>query len=224
MTIQEKIRNLELTIQQNCTKINKAQGRISLLAATKYSDPGTINTAIDAGIKIIGENRIQDARTKFPLLKPVRKHFIGHLQQNKVKTAVELFDCIESVDSLAIAQKINEAAQKQGKIMTVYLEINIAADNKKFGIPAEKTLQLVRQVNQLQSLQLKGLMTIVPFFKNTEETRPYFREMKGIFDLCKTECPTLEVLSMGMSHDYAIAIEEGSTEIRIGSLLFDTPV
>ena len=203
-----------------CEKIGRNPADITVLAASKYAEAKDTNLIIGEGIKLIGENRVQDAKQKFPLLQPVRKHFIGHLQQNKVKAAVELFDCIESVESVELAQKIDQESQKQKKHMPVYLEINIAGDSKKFGLAPEKVLGFLREISELTNIKVEGFMTIVPFFNNAEETRPYFREIKGLFDLCSHEFPTHKVLSMGMSHDYRIAIEEGANEIRIGSLLF----
>lgn len=218
--IKSKIQELQKSIVEICARVNRTPEEITIVAATKYAKVGAINEAIAAGIQVVGENRVQDAKEKFPFLLPVRKHFIGHLQQNKVKTAVELFDCIESVDSYELALKIDQACEKINKKMPIYLEVNIAGDFKKFGLSPEKTLSCVRQISELKNIEVIGFMTIVPFFTNPEETRPYFKQMKGLFDICAHEFDTLRILSMGMSHDHSIAIEEGTNEIRIGSFIF----
>ncbi len=212
-------------VQEEIQEIGKKKGwdtkNISLLAATKYASADEIHEAVKAGIQHIGENRIQDAIKKLKTMTlPVKKHFIGHLQTNKVKEAVHYFDIIESIDSLKLAEAVNKEAEKQGKKIELLLEVNIAHDPKKFGFTKEEVESAVARVASQEWTRLKGLMAIVPFFENIEKTRPYFRSMKELFDTLRHKYPELETLSMGMSHDYHIALEEGATEIRIGSLLF----
>jgi pyridoxal phosphate enzyme (YggS family) len=207
-------------IGRACVRVGRNPAEITLLAATKYANAQQINAALQTGIQVIGENRVQEAKQKFPQIQPVCKHFIGTLQSNKVKTAVQLFDVIESVDSLALASKINDECAKMVKVMPIFLEVNIAGDPKKHGISKDKILETLHACSKLEYVVLKGLMTIVPFSNNPAEARPYFRAMKALFDLCKKDFPSLETLSMGMSQDFEIAIEEGATEIRIGRLIF----
>lgn len=187
------------------------------MAVTKNRTIPQIKEAIQAGITCIGENRVQEAAQKLPLLpSSVEKHFIGHLQTNKVKQAVELFDVIESVDSLRLAKKISEEAVLQNKTMTVFLEINIANDPRKYGLTPDQARTLLPQFQTLSNLKISGLMTIVPYFKNPEQTRPFFKKMKKL----QTEL-NLPELSMGMSNDYHIAIKEGSTIMRLGTVIFE---
>lgn len=216
----ERLQQLHQSIQKICQLAKRNASDIKIVAATKYANVEQMNRLISAGIKIIGENRIQEAQKKFPHLLPVKKHFIGHLQSNKAKIAVQLFDCVESVDSLELAQKINEECAKTKKIMPILLEVNIANDPQKFGFSAEKILQLLPKLHQCQHLKIDGLMSIIPFFENLEKASPYFRKMKVLLDFCKKNYPQMQTLSMGMSHDYKVAIEEGATEIRIGRYLF----
>lgn len=193
---------------------------VKLLAATKYADVEDMKAAIEAGVHIIGENRVQDAQAKFPHIKNISKHFIGHLQTNKVKEAVKLFDVIQSVDSARLAKKINEEAFKIGKIMPIMIEINVSNDDAKFGLFESEIFKFVELIKKLKNLKLIGLMTIVAFHENPEDARVHFRQMKKLFDETKKIDPDLHFLSMGMSHDYKVAVEEGSNLIRIGSYLF----
>lgn len=188
-----------------------------LVAVTKNRSPEDIEKAIAAGVTIIGENKIQEAKTKFPQLKsPVKKHFIGHLQRNKAKIAVELFDMIESVDSLKLAKKINQVANEQEKIMPILLQINIAKDPNKHGFDESELAPILKEIKTLPNLDIRGLMAIVPYYDDPEEARPHFQKMytlKEEFDL--------KELSMGMTNDYLVAIKEGATLVRIGRALFE---
>ncbi len=205
-------------ISKNIVKIRSKIGpEIELVAVTKNRTVTEIEAAIAAGATIIGENRIQEAQEKFPKLKiPVTKHFIGHLQTNKAKPAVELFDMIESVDSLRLAHKINDEAAKQNKKIPILLEVNIAKDPNKFGLNKTELRDNLPKLQTLPNLEIRGLMTIVPYFKNPEEARPYFRQMKTL----QTKL-NLKELSMGMTNDYEIAAQEGATIVRIGSAIFE---
>lgn len=193
---------------------------IAILAAAKYSDIEPINRLISAGLTLVGENKVQDAVKKFPSLLPVKKHFIGHLQTNKVKQAVKLFDVIESVDRIEVAQSIHEEAQRMNKIMPIYVQVNVGQDAKKFGLGPAQTLIFLQELKDFSCLQITGLMAILPYFENAEDARPYFRTMKTLFDFARQQVKGVKNLSMGMSHDFEVAIEEGSTEIRVGSFLF----
>ena len=215
-----KYQQLVQQIEAICLKKQRNPAEIKILAATKYASLDDTQQAIQAGITLIGENKIQDAQMKFAALSPVERHFIGHLQTNKVKLAVKLFDMIESVDSLKLAEAIDNEAKVVSKIMPVLLEVNIASDPKKFGFQEDEVALALNKIESMKALKVYGLMAIIPFFEDVEQARTFFKRMKVLFDKTKKTYPYLITLSMGMSHDYAVAVEEGSTEIRIGSLLF----
>jgi PLP dependent protein len=197
----------------------RRKDKIKILVATKYVDVDVVNELIKGGVELIGENRVQDARDKFDGLLPVKKHFIGHLQSNKVKEAVSMFDVIESVDSIRMAHLLNEAAGRVGKILPVYLQVNVAGEKQKFGFKEDEILRAYEELAALCNVDICGLMAIMP---NVNELllEGYFIRMKDLFDSFKAVNPRLKVLSMGMSNDYMLAIKHGATQVRIGSLLF----
>lgn len=189
-----------------------------LVVVTKNRSVKEIEKAISKGITCIGENRIQEAKEKFAKLTiPVEKHFIGHLQTNKVKQAIELFDWIESVDSIRLAQKINIEAEKQEKCIPILLQVNIAEDPNKYGFTEQELPEILKTLHALPYLDIRGLMTIVPYEEDPEKTRPHFQKMKQL-----QKALNLSELSMGMSNDYEIAIQEGATIVRIGSAIFES--
>lgn len=201
-------------IKENIAKL-RIPANIKLVAVTKTRTIEEIKKAIEFGITCISENRVQEAKQKFPFLTKVEKHMIGHLQNNKVKLAVELFDMIQSVDSIRLAEEIDKRCKAVGKVMPVLIEINIGNEESKYGVNPEDIKNFLKEVSQFENLEVEGLMCIAPFVK-AEETRPYFRKMKRLFD----SLGNLKWLSMGMSNDYKIAIEEGSNMVRIGSAIF----
>jgi PLP dependent protein len=204
----EEIEKNYLDLAEEISEIKKD---IKICCVTKYSSPEEINIIIGLGAKIIGENKIQDAIKKIPKINPVEKHFIGHLQSNKVKKAIELFDVIQTIDSLKIAKKINKLTEKEFPIM---IQVNIGKDKQKKGFLEEDLDTAIKEIKKLPKLKILGLMTIIPK-TNEEKTRDYFRRMKKLNDSFE-----FKELSMGMSQDYKIAIEEGATIIRIGSAIF----
>jgi len=197
---------------------------VELEAAAKGQPPEKIKEAIEAGIKIIGENYVQEALVAQRVIgRSVRWHFIGHLQKNKVKKAVELFDLIETVDSHELALEIERRAAAAGKVMPVLIEVNSGREPQKFGVWPEKVIDLAREIVNLPHLRLMGLMTMGPFTGDPEEARPYFRETRLLFEaLKKMNLPNCELryLSMGMTNSYRVAIEEGANLIRIGTKIF----
>jgi len=197
---------------------------IELVAAAKQQTPEKILAAIEAGIRIIGENYIQEAADAFQVIgRSVSWSFIGHLQKNKVKKAVEIFDLIETVDSVELAEEINKRCQAGKRVMPVLIEVNSGREPQKFGVLPEKVEELARAIIALPNLKLCGLMTMGPFEGNPEEARPYFRETKIIFEHLKSlNLPGAEltILSMGMTNSYRVAIEEGATRVRIGTKIF----
>ena len=204
--------------------INSIPANIILVAASKRRIPEEVQAAINSGIKIVGYNYVQEAEKMYRFIgKQVKWHMIGHLQKNKVKKAAKLFDMIETLDSLKLAQVLDEQCYIENKIMPVLIEINSGKESNKTGVLPDKVDDLIFQMSKLNNLQLKGLMTMGPRFGNPEDARPYFKATKKAFDRIKRlNIPNVEMtyLSMGMSNSYNIAIEEGANIIRIGTKLF----
>lgn len=195
---------------------------MTLLAVSKTHPPETIREAVERGQFLFGENKIQEAKAKIPLCPgKVRWHFIGHLQSNKVRDAVGLFEVIQSVDSLAIAQEISKRAEQAAKTMPVLLEVNVAGEASKFGYAPEKLLAELNELNSLPRLEIHGLMAIPPFAPAAEKARPYFQKLRALKNECEQILGApLPQLSMGMSGDFEVAIEEGATIVRLGTALF----
>ena len=196
---------------------------ITLLAATKTVDADTINYATEKGITHIGENRVQELISKHGLLRPAHSHFIGHLQTNKVKDIIDKVEMIESVDSIRLANEISKQAQKRGIVMDVLLEINIGGEESKSGFAPEDAEKAVGEVTKLDGIRVKGLMTIPPATDLPEESRKYFREMYKLFIDIRgknIDNSNMSFLSIGMSNDFDIAVEEGANLVRVGTSLF----
>lgn len=197
---------------------------VIIVAAAKTRTAEEIKEAINAGIEIIGENYVQEAAKVIDIIGNMAKwHLIGHLQRNKVKDAVQLFDMIETIDSLRLAEAIDQRCNHIGKIMPILIEINSGREANKTGVLPEDVEDLILKISKLTNIKVKGLMTMGPECENPEELRPFFRETKHIFDyITSINIPGVEMsyLSMGMSDSYYIAIEEGSNMVRIGTKLF----
>lgn len=197
---------------------------VQLVAAAKTRTVEEVRTAIDAGIQIIGENYVQEAQTIFDAVgHQIKYHFIGHLQRNKVKHAVPIFDVIETVDSERLAQEIDKRCEAVGKTMDILIEVNSGREPQKFGVFPEDVEDLVRALAPLKSIAIKGLMTMGPYTGDPEEARPYFTETKKIFEHIRSlSIPNVEMkhLSMGMTNSYRVAIEEGANIVRIGTKIF----
>lgn len=212
-------------IETNVKKIlTELPDGVELVAAAKSRTPEEIFRAADAGVKIIGENYIQEAQRAFDLVGHlVQWHFIGHLQRNKVKKAIKIFDMIETLDSLDLAEEIDERSAQEGKIMSVLVEINSGREPQKFGVMPEETERFLQEAEGFKNLKIKGLMTMGPAFGDPENARPFFVETKNLFDRIKSlDIPGVEMqyLSMGMTNSYRVAIEEGANIIRIGTKIF----
>jgi len=205
-------------------KVGRDVREIRLLAAAKSQSIEAVRTAIGAGVVLIGENYVQEAFEKRQALTtPVEWHMIGHLQRNKVRIAVDLFDVIESLDSVALARELDKEGGKRGKVVRAFVEINLGGEESKSGLPKKQVVPLLEEAAKLSCLRIDGLMTVPPFRENLEEIRPYFRELCELKQqLSELRLPNVELreLSMGMSHDYTVAIEEGATIVRIGTALF----
>lgn len=212
-------------VRENAKRIlNELPEGVELVAAAKTRTPQEILEAVEAGIKIIGENYVQEAQEAFQLIgQRVKWHFIGHLQRNKVKKAVPIFDMVETVDSLSLAEEIDKRCGQQGKTMSILIEINSGRESQKFGVFPEQAESLIKKISKLENIRIQGLMTMGPAFGNPEKARPYFIETKKLFDKIKSlRLPAVEMnyLSMGMTNSYRVAIEEGANIVRIGTKIF----
>jgi len=215
--VRENVAAVRSRIAAACSRAGRRTDAVTLIAVSKTFPASAVDEAIDAGITAIGENRVQEAREKRPLVRaaaPAVWHLIGHLQSNKAKEAVRLFDVIQTVDSLELAGKIARAAEIEGKRQEILLEVNIGGEAQKNGATKGVIPDLAAAVKAMPSLHLRGLMAIPPV-GTPDQTRPYFRELRGLRDELG-----LEHLSMGMSEDFDVAIEEGATLVRVGRAIF----
>ena len=195
--------------------------KIILVAVTKNHGVESMREAIDAGATDIGENRVQEAADKFPALeRNATRHLIGHLQTNKVKPAVKLFDLIQSVDSVHLATALDKAAASVGKVQDVLIQVNAAREPQKSGVLLEDLNTLTDFVDATENLRLRGLMMIAPNLPDAEDCRPLFRQMRKLFDELKSARAAFDFLSMGMTHDYKVAVAEGANVVRIGTAIF----
>lgn len=207
-----------MNIKQNLEQIKSEIGNAKLIAVTKSVDIYAVKQLIDLGHDAFGENKIQNAKTKIQQFPDANWHMIGHLQSNKVKPAVELFDSIDSVDSIKLAKKINQECANQNKNIALLIQINIANEPQKYGFRESELENALNEISKLKNIKLDGLMMIAPNIES-EQTRQYFRQMKQLFDKYKQRY-NLKTLSMGMSSDYNTAVEEGSNMVRVGTKLF----
>ena len=219
------IRENLLRVTERIEKASQNAGRnpkdIRLVAVSKTMETDRVREAIEAGVTILGENYVQEAQKKIEEIgKPVSWHFIGHLQTNKAKVVVRLFDVIHSVDSVALAEELNRRAQQANQKIPVMIEVNLSGEATKFGTEEEKVTTLAQGVLKLDHLSLEGLMTMPPYFDDPEMSRPYFIQLRELKErLVKGGIP-LKDLSMGMSNDFEIAIQEGATYVRVGTAIF----
>ena len=225
--IEKNILEVKQRIQNVCNSIAVDHSSITIVAVSKNRTPEEIKQVIKAGIFNIGENRVQEAVSKYKVLKDIPQikwHMVGHLQTNKVKDAVIIFDLIQSVDSLHLAEKINKCAEKIKKVQEVLIEVKTSSEPTKFGLRPDRLLELLKEIANFKNLKIKGLMTIAPYFAHPQDTRPFFRILRELKEKVnqQNEIPLkLEILSMGMSNDFEIAIEEGSNMLRIGRAIFE---
>jgi pyridoxal phosphate enzyme (YggS family) len=212
-------------IKENLKKIlEELPEGVDLVAAAKTRTPDEVLEAIDAGVRIIGENYVQEAEKAFDAVDAkVRWHMIGHLQSNKARKAVKIFDVIETVDSMKLARAIDKACRNMGKVMQVLVEVNSGEEPQKAGVMPEDGISLVRDMSELKNIRIMGLMTMGPFAGDPEEARPYFQKTRKLFEEIRgLNLPGVEMkyLSMGMSNSYRVALEEGANMVRIGTRLF----
>ncbi len=219
----ENYSRIKKEIAAAAVKSGRAPEDITLLAATKTVDVDIINHAIKNGIDYIGENRVQELTAKNDFYLPVHKHFIGHLQTNKVKYVIDKVELIESVDSVHLAKEISKEAKKRGICMDILLEINIGDEESKSGFRAEEVMEAAKEISKLGGIRIQGIMAIPPICEDEQILRGYFKKMHKLFvDIGneKIDNSSMKILSMGMSDDFAVAIEEGANLVRIGTALF----
>lgn len=219
--MRERLKSINEKIAAACQRAGRDFFDVTLVAVSKTVEPERIRQAIEAGVRVLGENRVQEAASKINELAAVvaehnvEWHLIGHLQSNKARRAVELFSAVQSVDSFKLADRLDNIAGELGKKLPVFIEVNLGDEESKAGAKPDEVLPLCEQVSKLANLELKGLMAVPPFLENAEDVRPFFRRLRTLRDQAQ-----LKELSMGMSHDFEIAIEEGATIVRIGTALF----
>lgn len=222
--IKENLNSIYKNIKENCKKVNREFKEVQLIAVAKNHPPKKIISALKAGHKTFGENRVQELLEKHELFydQDIKWHFIGHLQKNKVKYLMKIkqLEMIESIDSIEIAKEINNEALSNNRKINVLLQVNIAKDPNKFGFTEENIEKVLKSIVKLDNINIKGLMTITPYESNPEDVRKYYKEMKNLFDKLNKKGYKLEELSMGMSNDYHIAIQEGATIVRVGTAIF----
>ena len=227
--IQANVRKVFLDIEEICRKINRDPKDITVVGVTKLVPLEVIQEAINAGIRHIAENRVMEAESKFPRLKAknpqIECHMIGHLQTNKVKDVIKICSLIQSVDSLKLAQEIEKQAMKEGRTVDILVQFNIAREKQKFGAAPVEAHTLIESISRLSFVRIRGLMGMAPFTEDQGIIRKTFSDLRGIRDDTKSRFAghphvDMGILSMGMSSDYKIAIEEGSTMVRIGSAIF----
>jgi PLP dependent protein len=218
------IANVRSKIAEAAQRAGRAPGDITLVAVSKTVALELVQMAYNLGVTNFGENRVQEALPKIAAFHPseVRWHMIGHLQRNKASKVIGPFYCVQSVDSLHLAQALNRHAEEQGTHLPILLQVNVSGEASKEGITPAETPELARQIASLPHVEVQGLMTIAPLVQDAEETRPVFRGLRALLDHLRTEVPgcSWQHLSMGMTDDYTVAIEEGATIVRVGRAIF----
>lgn len=218
----DRFADINRRIAAACERVGRDPSGVRLVAVSKTQPPDAIRDVAALGVETFGENKVQEAHAKIPLC-PSRLHWhlVGHLQSNKAREAVRLFEMIHSVDSLRLLETIDRLAGEEGRTLPVCLEVNVSGERSKFGLPPEAVLETLRAANALFRVKVVGLMTIPPVAEDPGEARPFFRALKTLRDTLQEQAgQALPELSMGMSHDFEIAVEEGATWIRVGTLLF----
>lgn len=222
--LKENLANVEKNIEQACKNAGRSRDEVTLIAVSKTKPVEMLQEIYDENIRDFGENKVQELCSKMEQLpSDIRWHMIGHLQRNKVKYIVGKVELIHSVDTYRLAEEINIQAKKQNVIVPILVEVNIAHEESKFGISAEDAILLVEEISKLENIRIKGLMTIAPYVENPEDNRLYFRKIKQLsVDITNKNIDNvfMEILSMGMTGDYMVEIEEGATMVRVGTGIF----
>lgn len=225
MAIKDNVAEIKEQIRVSAEKSGRKEEDILLLAVTKLHEPYEIEEVVDSGLVDFGENKVQELLSKYDKIKgPVRWHLIGHLQRNKVKDIIDKVYMIHSVDSMRLAKEINKRAEQKGLTVNILIQVNAAEDEAKFGVKIEETAPLIDDiVENCPNIRIRGLMCIAPFYEDPNDARPCFKEMKKLYDSYKDdsrEAVDFKYLSMGMSGDFPVAIEEGSNTVRVGTAIF----
>ena len=222
--LKENLREVEGRVEAACKRVGRDVSEVTLIAVSKTKPVEDLQEIYDAGKRDFGENKVQELCAKMEVMpQDIKWHMIGHLQRNKVKYIVGNVALIHSVDSFRLAEEINIQAKKKGIVVPILVEVNIAEEESKFGVTREDAMELVRQIATLDAIEIKGLMTIAPYVVEAEENRPYFRKIKELsVDIAKQNIDnvSMDILSMGMTNDYEVAKEEGSTMVRVGTGIF----
>jgi pyridoxal phosphate enzyme (YggS family) len=222
--IKENLELVEEKIQKACDNCKRSRSEVTLIAVSKTKPISMIEEAMEMGVRVFGENKVQELTDKYETLpKDIQWHFIGHLQRNKVKYMIDKVSCIHSVDSFRLAETIDKEAQKKNVTVDILIEVNAAKEESKFGVYPEDTLALVESISKLSNISIKGLMTIAPFVANPEDNRIHFKNLRQLYiDIKNKNLDNVNmcILSMGMSNDYQVAIEEGATMVRVGTSIF----
>ena len=222
--LKENLENVEQKIQAACERSGRNRSEVTLIAVSKTKPAEMVQEAYDLGIRLFGENKVQEIMDKSEVLPAdIHWHMIGHLQRNKVKYIVDKVAMIHSVDSLRLAETIEKEAEKKDVVVPILIEVNVAQEESKFGLKPEEVLPFIEQIASFPHIQIKGLMTIAPYVENAEENREIFRELKKLsVDIAAKNINnvTMSVLSMGMTGDYMVAVQEGATMVRVGTGIF----
>ena len=220
-SVRENLLRVRERIERAAQKAGRDPKEINLVAVSKTVEVARIKEAIEAGVSILGENYVQEAQGKIEAIgRPVSWHFIGHLQSNKARYAVRLFDVVHSTDSIPLAEELNRRAEQEDRVIKVMIEVNLSKEATKFGTDEERVSNLAKRIQELPHLSLEGLMTMPPYFDSPEMSRPYYTALRELKERMGKEAIPMQALSMGMSNDFEIAIQEGATYVRIGTAIF----
>ena len=222
--IKDSLQEVRQKIEEACKRAGREPSEVSLIAVSKTKPNEVLMEAYEAGVRVFGENKVQELVAKMDSLpSDIEWHMIGHLQRNKVKYIAGRTALIHSIDSFRLAEEVNIQAKKRGIIIPILVEINIGEENSKFGVRALDAKELIRQISQLDGVAVKGLMTVAPYVVDPEENRPLFHKIRDLaidIDSEKLDNVSMGILSMGMTNDYEVAIEEGATMVRVGTAIF----
>ena len=222
--LQDNLQEIEKRVQAACDRAGRSRDEVTLIAVSKTKPITDLTEIYNAGVRDFGENKVQELTDKIEKMpKDIKWHMIGHLQRNKVKYIVDKVELIHSVDSFRLAEEINIQAKKKGIVVPILVEVNIAEEESKFGVSKEDAMELVKQIATLDGLTVKGLMSIAPYVVDSEENRPYFHKIKDLsVDISNENIDnvSMDILSMGMSGDFEVAIEEGATMVHVGTGIF----
>ncbi len=222
--LKDNLREVEKNIQQACLRAGRNRDEVTLVAVSKTKPVSMLEEIYDENIRHFGENKVQELCEKFEVMpKDIHWHMIGHLQRNKVKAVVDKATLIHSVDSIRLAETIEQEAAKKDIIVNILIEVNVAEEDSKFGLKVDEVMSMVETISKFPHIRIKGLMTIAPFVENPEENRPVFAQLRKLsVDIANKNIDnvSVDILSMGMTNDYQVAIEEGATIVRVGTAIF----